>query len=131
MKPFLISIPKAIGYGFITWLVPFVIGFFLYSPDGAPLFNELFISNIFEVVGVAVGMLLLIKYFKGVTQHYAREGLYIGLIWFCINIILDLVILLPFTGMSFNDYLIEIATVYLTIPFITAGVGYITEHKKN
>lgn len=123
------SVKRAIGYGLLTWLVPFITGFALYTSDGEPRYDELFTSNIFEIVGGLIGMYLIVQYFKYVKKNHVCEGWLLGIFWLCINIILDLFILIPLSGLSYSEYFLSIGVGYLVIPIITVGAGYLLSTK--
>jgi uncharacterized membrane protein YpjA len=62
--------------------------------------------------------------------HYFKEGIIIGITWFGINILLDLLVLIPMSGMSIADYFAQIGIRYLAIPAISIAVGTALENKK-
>ena len=65
-------------YGFLVWLIPFLVAIPFYSPDGAILVDEQLFKSIMIVTGAIVGAFLLVKYFKGISGVYIREGFIIG-----------------------------------------------------
>jgi len=77
------------------------------------------------VVGSAFGASLLVLYFKKIEKNHLYEGITVGLAWFAINIILDLVVLLPMSEMSIGAYFAQIGMRYLIIPIISIAVGYV------
>jgi hypothetical protein len=50
----------------------------------------------------------------------------VGLLWFGINVSLDVLILVPLTKMSLPDYFGEIALRYLVIPIMAFAIGVAT-----
>lgn len=125
MKNFLMIIL----FGFIAWLVPFVASFLFYTKDGLTIDIFLF-KSIMIVVGSITAAVLLILYFKRITSHFAREGILVGALWFAINILLDLLILLPMSGMSVAEYFTRIGIGYLSIPAMAIAVGTSLANKK-
>lgn len=123
------SIKKALIFGFLSWLVPFVASFFFFSPKGGLLINQLLFKNIMIVVGSFFAAFLIIKYFKIVDKNYLREGLLLGLLWLAINLILDILILVPMGKMPMEKYFIEIGVAYLMIPAMTIVAGKVLEAK--
>ena len=120
---------RTILYGFMAWLIPFVISFSFYSKDGLTIDIFLF-KSIMIVTGSISGAVLLISYFQKIKTAFFREGIQTGVIWFLINIILDLTILLPMSGMSIADYFTQIGIRYLVIPAMSVAVGKSLENKK-
>ena len=52
------------------------------------------------VVGSAVGVALLVLWFREVHENYLKEGITVGIIWLIITWALDIAILLPLSGDS-------------------------------
>jgi hypothetical protein len=120
---------KVVLLGFLTWLVPFVVSCFFYSRDGVPLFDIFFIKTIMIVVFSFLGALLLVWYFKKITDNYLTEGIVVGLVWLAINWILDFVVLIPLAKMSVAAYFTQIGLRYLMIPTMSIAMGYLIENK--
>lgn len=118
---------KALGYGLVTWIIPFAVAIPFYGADGNVRVDIHLFKSIMIVLATLVGCVLLVKYFKGVTQEYVKTGCRIGSLWFALNILLDVLILLPLSGMSFGDYFAQIGLRYLMIPIIATAFGYILQ----
>ena len=114
----MVSIKKNLLYGFITWIIPFMISFAFISPDGEFIIDKIFFKTIMLVIGGMTGAFLLIKYFKFVEEKYLKESIIIGVTWLLINWILDLVILVPMSKIGIGTYFIEIGLRYLIIPIM-------------
>ncbi|MFA5248090.1 MAG: hypothetical protein WC415_02485 [Patescibacteria group bacterium] len=71
---------------------------------------------------------LIIKYFKIVDKNYVKEGLLLGFLWMVMNLVLDMVTLVPM-GKAIGDYLPQIGLGYLMIPAMTILAGKILENK--
>jgi hypothetical protein len=110
-------------FGLLSWLVPFAVSVLLYSPAGEPLYDIFLVKSILIVVGGTTGALLLVVYFRQVTEKYLLEGVVAGSVWLLINWALDLVVLLPMSGMSIADYFAQIGLRYLLIPVIAIAIG--------
>ncbi len=121
---------KNILYGFLAWLIPFVISVFFYSKEGKLSIDLLLFKSIMIAVGSISAAFLLVSYFKIINTEYFKEGIIVGATWFGINILLDLLILLPMSGMSFADYVAQIGLRYLAIPAMCIAVGTALENKK-
>src|SRR5512136_869481 len=94
---------KNVLYGFLAWLIPFLASLFFYSKEGLTIDIFLF-KSIMIVVGSISAAILLVLYFKEIRGAYLKEGIIVGVVWFGINILLDLLILIPISGMSIADY---------------------------
>ena len=120
---------KIILFGFLAWLVPFAVSLLFYSPEGKLATDIFFFKTIMILVGSITAAVLLVKYFKGVKKHFVTEALIIGLAWFAISIILDLIILLPMSGMSVDSYFTQIGLRYLSIPIMSLAIGFVLKKK--
>jgi len=80
------------------------------------------------VSGGCVGAYLLIRLFQNMRGQYIQEGCIIGVIWILINWALDIIILVPMSGMSLNSYFGQIGLRYLMIPIMSIMAGYIAEN---
>jgi hypothetical protein len=118
---------KLVGFGLLTWLLPFLLAIPFYSPEGEPLYDIFLIKSILLVFSAAVGTFLIVVYFRGVHARYVREGALLGGVWLLINWVLDAAVLLPLSGMDAGTYMAEIGLRYLTIPIIAVGIGYAAE----
>ncbi|USN45478.1 MAG: hypothetical protein H6502_05535 [Candidatus Woesearchaeota archaeon] len=114
---------KITGLGVLAWLVPFLAAFFFYTPDGVPRIDVFFFKTLMIVIGTIVGMILLVWYFKDIKKDYCTEGWTIGIAWFAIMIVLDLLILLPMSPMTVSAYFKEIGFRYLALTITAIGIG--------
>jgi len=121
---------RNILYGFLAWLIPFVASFFFYTREGELTIDIFLFKSIMIVVGSFSAAFLLVSYFKEINTGYFKEGILVGLTWFVINILLDLLILIPMSGMSIADYFTRIGISYLAIPAMSIAVGTALENKK-
>jgi len=123
--------PKLFIYGFLTWLIPFLFSFAFVGPGGEMWIEETFFKTIMVVTGALVGTFYLVRYFRGVTANHMKVGLMVGLIWFAINIILDLIlVLVGFFPYTVVIYFTDIGLRYLALPIFAYGMGAALEHKK-
>ena len=83
------SLKMALVLGFISWLIPFVIAIIIYPIHelNRPLFE-----SIMPVTISATLVTLMYFYFRKVEKNYLKEGLILGIIWFVINIAIEVVI---------------------------------------
>ena len=117
-------------YGFLAWLIPFIASFFFYSREGKLTIDIFLFKSIMIVVGSFTAAILLVSYFRNINVDYFKEGIIVGMIWFGISIVLDLLILIPMSGMSITDYFMQIGLRYLAIPAISIAVGTALKNKK-
>lgn len=123
------NLKKVFILGFLTWLIPFVFSFLFYNREGELLINFDVFKSVMVVVSISISMVFLIQYFKTVKGNFLRNGGYLGVIWFVMNLLLDIVFLLPLSGMPMQEYVNQIAIRYLAIPVIATGFGYMLEKK--
>lgn len=121
---------KNILYGFLAWLIPFVASIFFYTQEGKLTIDIFLFKSIMIVVGSISASILLVSYFKKIDGGYLKEGIIVGLTWLVINILMDLLILIPMSGMSSPDYFAQIGLRYLVIPAMSITVGAALENKK-
>ncbi len=116
-------------FGFLSWLIPFIASIFFYTKEGGLTIDIFLFKSIMIVIGSISAAILMVLYFKKINKDYLKEGIIIGLIWFAINIILDLLVLLPMSGMSMPDYFAQIGIRYLVIPVMGIMVGKVLNNK--
>ena len=121
---------RNILYGFLAWLIPFVVAFFFYSKEGGLVIDIFLFKSIMIVVGAISGAFLLVSYFKNIHANYLYEGIIVGLTWLGINILLDLLVLVPMSEMSYADYFAQIGLRYLVMPVMSIMVGAVLANKK-
>ncbi len=128
----MISWGKAIGFGVLVWLVPFVVAFLIFPihASARPLFE-----SIMAVAVCATSVAFGIFYLKHVTKNIVREGIQLGIIWFIIPILIDapLMLLGGPMKMSVSEYMADIGVTYICIPVIMWGlsIAYSRSDKEN
>jgi len=113
---------KAIGFGFLVWLVPFVVAVLVFGlhESSRPLFESIMAVS---VTGTAVAFGLL--YMKSVDGEFVSESIRLGVLWFAVAIAIDAPLML-FGGpmqMSLGQYVADIGVTYLCIPIVTGCIG--------
>ena len=118
---------KALLYGVLVWVIPFVVAIFIYPirTNDRALFE-----SIMPVVLTLSVVSLTTFYFEKTNANFLREGIIVGVVWLGISLALDLLMFVrgPI-NMSLNDYLKDIGLTYLIIPTITVGLGFILGKK--
>jgi len=117
---------KIILFGTLIWLICFIIGMLVWSLHESQF---MLFKSIMVVSSTLVGILFIYFYFKRINDDYLHEGLLIGIVWFIVNIILDLLVLVLLLKSPLVEYLISPGIGYLNIPIICTGMGYILDRK--
>lgn len=115
------------GYGLLTWLIPFLLAIPFYSPEGILLIDQSLFKSIMVVTGSIVGAILIIRLFHDIESRYVHYGILSGLIWLVINWVLDVIILIPMSGLDLQSYFNQIGLRYLMIPVMTIMAGFIAQ----
>ena len=123
------SIKMALFYGFLLWLIPFVVSILIFPlrAAGNPLFE-----TIMPVVLTVCVVIFADLYFRNLETGFLREGIILGLVWFAVSLVIDLFMFMwgPMQ-MSFAAYMMDIGLTYLIFPIVTIGLGYWAEHRQN
>jgi hypothetical protein len=122
---------KIVLFGLVIWLIPFLVGFLFVDQEGNFIISETFFKSIMIVIGSTVGVILAVKYFKGIKANFIKEGIILGIVWLIINWIIDLIMVsLGFFPMTITKYFTDIGLRVLGIPIFTIGLGYALKQKK-
>lgn len=117
----------AVIYGFLVWLIPFIIAFFIFPLKTS---DRPFFESIMPVTITITTMIFTILYFKKIEKNYLKQGIFLGIIFLAISIIIDLLMFSKGPmAMAFLDYIKDIGFTYLIIPIITIGIGYFIDKK--
>ena len=107
------AVTRAILFGLLSWVIPFVAGFALFplKKSNAPLFSTL----MYLVVLVTAGVLLNLYFRKQAVS--VREAALVGTVWLVINLVCDYP-MFAYGPMKMTPlgYYSEIGLVYLTYP---------------
>jgi len=122
------SIKLAFIYGFLVWVIPFVIAFLIFPLRSS---DRPFFESIMPVAVIIAAVMFTVLYFKKVEADFLKEGILLGIVFFAISIVIDLLMFSKGPmAMSFVDYIKDIGFTYLLIPATTIGVGYVLDKKK-
>lgn len=115
-------------YGFLVWLIPFVIAFLIFPIHES---NRILFESIMPV-GLTISVVLFANlYFRTVTKKFLQEGFVLGIVWLAINIVIDLLFFMQGPmKMPFSQYVMDIGLTYIMIPVITTGFGYLIENRQ-
>jgi len=121
------SIKTVLIYGFMIWVIPFLVAMFIFSFRES---NRALFESIMPVVLVSTVVGFAVKYFRSIEAEFLREGIFIGAIWLFVSLALDFPM---FSAgpmkMDASGYLSDIGLTYLIIPIIVIGLGYLLEEK--
>jgi len=111
---------RAALLGFLSWLIPFVISFLLFSlkKPNAPLFGTLM-----SLVVLSTGAALLNRYFRN-RPVSVNEAVRVGVLWLAINLLLDYP-MFAYGPMKMTPwgYYSEIGLGYLAFPIFAFGAA--------
>lgn len=120
---------RTVALGLASWLLPFLVSFLFIDRAGQFLIPQPLFKSIMVVLGGGIGTALLAIAFRQVTPTL-RSGLALGLLWLCINLALDIVVLVPMMKVSVTTYVQDVGLRYLLIPIIAAGIGLVAERER-
>ena len=112
-------------WGFLVWLIPFVLSCLIF-----PLKTSLpaLFESIMPVVVVIFTVVFAVVYLRKLKANFLREGIIVGIAWLVICLVFDLLMFMEGPmKMTFADYMMDIGLVYLMIPTITVGFGWLLE----
>ncbi len=122
------SIRDAVVYGFAIWVIPFVVAIMIFPirVSDRPLFE-----SIMPVVVTLCVVSFSALYLRSLQTGFLMESIVLGVAWFAISILLDLLMFMPESPMQMSiiDYMKDIGLTYLVIPTIAVGFGYLKEQK--
>jgi len=114
-------------YGFLLWLIPFIVSFIVYP---FKLANSPVFETIMAITLVLVGSIFFILYVKKSDNFNLTEGLKLGILFLIISIIIDLFLFMEGPmKMSFSSYMLDIGLTYLVYPILGALTGYVNDLK--
>jgi len=120
---------KVAAYGLLSWLVPFIASFLFFGKSGQPTLPIGLIKSAMILIGASLGGFLLFRLFKE-SPPSLGSGIAIGSLWFLMNILLDLSILVPMTKMNLGEYFSEIGLRYLLIPIMAGAMGAVGSQQR-
>ena len=122
---------KAVLLGLLLWVVPFITSFMFFDPKSQQMLIDVHIfKSIMLLESSLLGVALIIFYFKKVNKNYFSEGLVLGLVWFVVNCVMDLYVLLPMSKMTFPVLFGQIGVRYLIAPIMAGAMGYMRDQAR-
>lgn len=121
---------KALGFGVLVWLAPFIVAILIFSihDSARPLFESIMAVT---VCATTVGFGIL--YLRDVDESVTKEGVQVGILWFLIPVLIDapLMLLGGPMKMSVAEYMADIGVTYLCIPLIVWGLSVSATRARN
>ena len=115
---------KMIGYGVLTWLIPWAFAYFFAGQFKRGIFGNGFFESLMAVLAVLVVCGCLIFYFQK-EKTTLSATIQVGFIWFVVNIVLDILVILINGGkLSLESYMVRTGLRYLTIPVIAMTLSF-------
>ena len=118
-----------LALGFLSWFIPFIFSCMFFIPEGKLMISQELFKSIMIVTGILTGCVLLYQYYKQVDTDFVKQGIIVGCSWLFLNLILDVIVLIPLMKVSFIYYFKEIGLSYLAIPIISVAMGYLLRSK--
>ena len=119
------SLSKALLFGFLVWLIPFVVSVAIFPLKKAnpPLFESVMPVTLTVCAAVFAGL-----YYRSVERRFLREGVLLGVLWLLMNLALDFPLFHwgPM-AMPVTRYVSDIGLTYLIFPAFTIGAGAMLE----
>jgi uncharacterized protein YacL len=117
-------------FGILIWLIPFVFSVLIFSlrSTSRPLFE-----SIMPVVLTLTVVFFSVRYFGKINREFIKEGIFVGIIWLIISLVIDLMLFMPESPMqmTLTDYIMDIGIIYLIILMIPAGSGYLMKKTRD
>jgi len=108
--------------GLLSWAIPLAASFLFFDRTGQLSISQPLFKSIMVVVSGGLGAALLVLAFRRVQSSW-QTGLALGCYWLLLNLALDLLVLLPLTGMTVKTYFYDIGLRYLLIPIMSTAMG--------
>lgn len=120
---------KIILLGVLIWIVPFIVSMFIWDVEaGMPIVSAYWFGTIMAVCWAVAFAIAICVYFRSKLKDPVRDGWIVGISWFIVLLILDLIVLVAAFGMDIADYL-RMFINYLATLIITVAVGYVKAAK--
>lgn len=125
-------------FGILTWIPPYLLSLLFESRWKITLSTLVCQRNLTLLIlyktlslllTMGVGAFLLVFYFRSVSGNHFREGLRVGVVWFVLNVLLDMMFVIPKGGINLeayfiNTYLPQVAVGYLALPVMAVAMAY-------
>ena len=120
---------RLVGLGVLSWLIPFAVSFMFFKPGGELMVPYATFKSSIMAVGVLSGSYLLLQFFKAVDAEFVKYGVLVGIIWLLLNLLLDILVLVPMMKSTLSEYFTTIGLGYISIPAVSIAMGYLLQYK--
>ncbi|GAB4525852.1 MAG: hypothetical protein OHK0046_42130 [Anaerolineae bacterium] len=104
-----------LGRGILIWLVPFVVSFFFYTPEG-----DLAVSYAWFKSTMVVVLTLVTLAVNLIRPPFGFGPVMVATVYTAVSVVLDLVTIVPMLG--FTAYVEQVALIYIIIPTLTWSI---------
>lgn len=119
---------RLLGFGFLSWLVPFVIAVVIFplKTSAPPLFE-----SVMAVILAATTIVLFNRYARGSGPVSVRDAAIVGFVWLAVNWACDVpMFMVGPMRRSLASYAMDIGIAYVMIPVITAGAASLAQEAR-
>lgn len=113
---------RTLFLGLLSWALPFALSFLFFDQTGQLVVPRTLFKSLMVVIGGGIGVGLLVIAFQRIEASFL-SGAAIGCYWLALNLMLDLLILVPMSAMTYTEYFYDIGLRYLLLPIIAAAMG--------
>ena len=116
------SIKHVLIYGFLLWLIPFVVGVLSYPFRDS---NVLLFESIMVVTVSSTAVWFAALYMRKQRTVSVLEAFLVGMVWTVINLAFDYVFFIRGPGkMAVMEYVYDIGITHLLYPVLTTAVAW-------
>ena len=120
---------RIIFYGFFLWFVPALFSVIVWDTStNQPVMGMLWFNSIIAIVWSLNFALVAFFYFKGIYENYKKIGLFAGIVWYIICILLDFLVTVVIFNMDISVFLPGILSNINNL-IITTLIGFILGKK--
>ena len=112
--------------GTLSWALPFVLSFLFFDQTEQLAIPGTLFKSLMVVAGGGIGVGLLVLAFQRIEASL-WPGVVIGCYWLALNLIFDLLVLVPMSGMRISDYFYDIGLRYLLLPMVAGAMGVVAD----
>ncbi len=115
-------VTRTTALGLVSWAVPLAASFLFFGPGGELTISQPLFKSLMVVLFGGLGAALLVLAFRRIAPSL-QSGLALGCYWLALNLALDLLVLVPMSGMTIGMYFYDIGLRYLLIPIMSTAMG--------
>lgn len=116
---------------FLSWLLPFLASMVFFAPSEPTGAVKLWVDrDTFKTSMVVIASLVSAPLFHHSFKLYPNKAIMMSFLYLWVNLVLDVLILLPMSGMSFEEYINDIGARYFAIPVWGYFVDSLYTHRE-